>query len=616
MSYKDKVVCFDVETFGLDWKDPTQGVFGVAFLSDSEKFYFDVRKTPEKLGYIEKQFLEADKIVNHNIKFDVHMLTQLGVKIPVEKCECTQIRAALINEHLPRMSLDYLSETYLGKNKENDIYPELAKIFGGDPTRKAQILNLHRAPFELVSKYAIKDVVLAKELWEWQEKEIERQGLQKVWGLEKRLFPVIVKMERGGVRIDEGRAIKSKKELEKILFKTEQELYKIAGFECNYNPSHDISRIFNPQLINNEWVLCDGTIADKTNTGKASIGSNVLKRMTHPAANLILRCRKISKTINTFLDGHILGHVKNGKLHANINQVVGGFGDSTEGTKTGRFSMSRPALQQIPARDADIAAILRPLFLPDEGDEWLSVDYSQFEFRIFAHYVNNTDINRMYSENPRMDFHQLVADLAGIPRNATEAGGPNAKQVNLGVLMGMGEGKMAQEMLLPYTKEMANFDGKEREILIAGEEAKDVIIKYHESIPGVKQMAQSAKRVALNRGYVFTLMGRHVRYPNKSQVYKAPSNIYQGGAADCLKVKLIELDELLTREGKGRILFSVHDEINISIPRGDRDLQEKIVRCMETFDGISCPIELRVPIKSDPGVGLNWAEASGKGIKK
>lgn len=611
------IVAIDVETKGLDWKDPAQGLFGIAVTTNQGMSeYIDVRDFPQATYFVNDWLKKADKIVNHNIKFDIHHLLEFGIDVPVEKCECTSIRAALIDEHLTSMSLDSLAKKYLNASKVDDIYEKLAALFGGKPTRKEQIVNLHRAPKELVAPYALKDVELALQLWQWQEAEIERQGLQKVWNLERELFPVIVEMERGGVRIDTTRAYKAVEDIT-IAFDTAREkLHAIAGWPCNHNPSGDIQTLFQPKQVGNDWVLCDGTIADVTPQGKPSIGSAVLKRMSHPAAALILECRKLAKTRDTFLKGHIISNLHKGRLHANINQVVTGSMDwaGTEGTKTGRFSMSRPALQQIPARDKNIAAIIRPLFLPDEGEEWLSIDYRQFEFRIFAHYVNSPAINKMYADNPDMDFHQLVADIAGIPRNATEAGGPNAKQVNLGVLMGMGEGKMAKEMLLPYTVTRKTFgNGYVKEFLEAGEEAKEVIAKYHAAIPGVQLMSRQAQKRASERGYVFTLMGRYIRYKSKSDVYKAPSNIYQGGAADCLKQKLIEVNALLKREGKGRILLSVHDEINLSIPKGDVDLRNKIIECMETFDGERCPIALRVPIKTDPGVGENWAAASGKG---
>jgi DNA polymerase-1 len=464
-----------------------------------------------------------------------------------------------------------------------------------------------------VAKYAKKDVELAFKLWQWQEKEIKKQDLENVWALEKKLFPVIVDMERKGVRIDVKKANDAVNTLSIKIQKLTNKLHGLAGFECNFNPSGDIVKLFSPKLnANGDWELRDGTLCEKTPLGKPSINSEVLKRMSDPCASVILSLRKLTKTRDTFLNGHIISNLNEGYIHANINQVVNEARGITEGTKTGRFSMSRPALQQIPARDKDISSILRPLFIPDPGEVWLSIDYRQFEFRIFAHYVKNDEIIKLFHENPDIDFHQLVADIANIPRNAKESGGPNAKQVNLGMVMGMGAGKMAKEMRMPYTVEkIKKNDGSIKERIIPGEAALDVLNKYHKAIPGVREMQNSATARAEGRGYVFTLAKRRIHYPNKNQCYKAASNIYQGGAADCLKQKLIEVHALLKKEGRGRILLSVHDEINLSVP-DDKALIDKIVTCMETFDGIECPIKLRVPIRTDPGTGNHWGSASGK----
>lgn len=606
------ILAIDCETFGLDWKDPAQGVFGIAIAHGGIYKYFDIR-VDDCRDEINSLMAKADKIVNHNIKFDVHMLLSAGFDVPVDKCECTSIRAALINEHEPSMSLDALAKKYLNQKKDVEIYDKLAELFGGKADRKTQIQNLHRAPPELVAKYAKKDAEVALLLWRYQETEIEKQDLRNIFELEKRLFPVLIDMERGGVRIDTERAFSAIDTLSIKVSQLKAELHKKAGFQCNYNPSGDIIKLFSPRLNDNgEWVLRDGTLCEKTPTGKPKIGSEVLKRMSDPCAAIILALRKLTKTRDTFLNGHIVSNLHNGKLHANINQVVNEAWGKSEGTKTGRFSMSRPALQQIPARDKEISAILRPLFIPDDGEVWLSIDYRQFEFRIFAHYVKNDTIIKLFHENPDIDFHQLVADIANIPRNAKESGGPNAKQVNLGMVMGMGAGKMAKEMRMPYTVEkVKQKDGSIKERIIPGEAALDVLNKYHEAIPGVREMQRAATIKAEARGYVFTLAKRRIHYPDRTHCYKAASNIYQGGAADCLKQKLIEIHALLKKEGRGRILLSVHDEINLSVPN-DPALINRIVACMENFDGVECPISLRIPIRTDPGVGVNWGDASGK----
>lgn len=609
-------ISVDVETRGLRWWIPNEGIFGIAIAyPDGKSIYFDIRRQPEGLAWLRKQ--KPKKVVNHNIKFDLHMLWSIGVMWEPEICECTMMRASLIDENLVSYSLDNVAKEYIEDNKDTNIYIELDKLYGGGASRNAQIKNLYKAPAELVANYAKKDTELALRLWEWQEKEIVKQGLTNIFNLEQKLFPAVFDMERRGVKVDIDRVNDAIEKLTIEIDKTQKELNRIAGFECNPNPSGDIQKLFNPKQQNNgDWVACDGTVLPSTPSGKPSISAAALREMTHPAANLILKIRKWMKCRDTFLKGHILRHVNNGVLHPNINQVKGDLG----GTGSGRFSYTRPALQQIPARDKEIAAIMRPVFIPDEGHLWGCWDYSQFEFRMFSHYVNAPHIIEMYAKNPKIDYHQMVADLTGLPRNAPSSGGPNAKQLNLSMIYDMGEASIAKTLNLPLEDKAHVFmgtDDKECTYYKAGTEAKEIINKYHDAIPGVKKLLQDVKSIGKSRGYIISIAGRHMRYPKGKGLYKAKAILCQGSSADCMKQKIIEIYEYFkNEEPECRMYLSVHDEINLGIPKDHPKLLHvirTIRNILETFDGKKCPIDLRVPIKTDFGIGYNWAQASGKG---
>lgn len=609
-------VAVDVETFGLNWWQPDQGIYGVAIsYPDGTDVYFDIRRQPEGLAWLRKQ--RPKKVVNHNMKFDLHMLWSVGVKWDPSVCECTMVRASLIDEHLKSYSLDNLAKKYLKASKVDDIYEKLAEEFGGPVNRKTQIKNLHRADPQLVAKYAKTDTRLAMRLWEWQEDEIKRQGLRSIVDFEQRLFPAVFDMERRGVRVDVAKAVESSGKLTIEIERTRKQLNEEAGFNCNPNPSGDIHKLFKPtQRKDGVWVACDGTELPSTPAGKASINTEALRNMKHPAAAMIVKIRKWLRCRDTFLKGHVLGHQYEGILHPNINQVKGDMG----GTGTGRFSYTQPALQQIPARDKDIAAIMRPIFIPDEGSLWGCWDYEQFEFRMFSHYVDDPGIIKMYRDNPKVDYHQMVADLTGLPRNAPVSGGPNAKQLNLSMIYDMGEASIARTLDLPLDDELHTFtgkDGKQVSYYKAGPEAKRIIEQYHAAIPGVRALYDKVKSVGKMRGYVRSIAGRHMRYPNGYGLNKAKAILCQGSSADCMKQKIVEIyDYFQSEEPECRMYLSVHDEINLGIPKHHPRLL-KVIRdvrnILETFDGKRCPIALKVPIKTDFGIGYNWAEASGKG---
>lgn len=457
------IVAMDTETFGVD---RFAKIFGFSVATpDYQAWYFDVRQEPKSLEWLQHVVNVVPKIVNHNAAFDIRVLHNSGINTDAKKWECTMVRACLINEHMLGYSLeDCARYAKLDVNKDHDIYEELSRLFGGQPTRNAQIDRFPKCPVEVMEKYAKLDVIVAMKLWQWQEQEIERQNLHKIWGLEKRLMPFIVQQEEHGIRIDEDRAHRVSCELEtqytKLLYEIEQEVGK-----CNINSSDQLYKAFGVKRVRDDgsfindsdfnaaittaketgnlknyldgwkYVARDGTVLPKTASGKCSITAEQLKAMKDPIARKIWKTKKLMKAKSTFVDGHILSNAIKGYVYPNINQNRGDTGDGMEGTRTGRLSYSRPAMQQIPSRDKEMASIIRPIFLPDEHQGWTYGDLDQHEYRVFAHFANSPAMIEKYRENPDLDLHQAVADLTGLPRSANpETGGANAKQCNLGMV--------------------------------------------------------------------------------------------------------------------------------------------------------------------------------------
>lgn len=611
----------DSETTGLlFWRDK---IFGFSISTpDGSDYYWDIREHPKALEWLSDSVRNYNgMVIGHNVKFDVHFFRETGVDLMSSNLDDTMIRAALIDEHLMSYGLDHLGTKYIGTGKTVGIYQELANIFGGKPTKNVQMANLWRAPSSLVGKYAKQDTRVTLDLWEWQQNEIERQQLHKVCELERKLLPVMIDVERGGVTVDVDGAERAVQEITKKAKFEQYQLDSMAGFPINPNPSNSIKDLFKPkQDKDGNWVLIDGTVAPPTEAGKACIDASVLRSMKHPAAAMILNLRKLLKTRDTFLRGHILGHHDNGIIHANFNQTKT---ENDVGTGTGRLSVNAPALQQIHKRDKDIAGIVRALFIPDYGQDWVCNDWAQMDSRVMAHYVNDPTIIKMYNDNPDIDFHQLVADMTGLPRSARFSGDANAKQINLGLTFGMGQGTLAEEMGLPLTVEKVYIgkgcpDCDEKTCRIPshikiykkpGSEAISIFDQYHSAIPGIQDMLKSASSVARSRGYVMTMAGRHIRFPRGMFVHKAGGLIFQGTAADALKVKLIEVhDYLKSMDCGARLMLSVHDEYDCSVPKGRDDIKRELNRILTDFS--TGPIRFRVPIRTSQGTGPDWWEAS------
>ena len=605
-------VAVDTETYGLKWYDKDQP-FSFAVSVKDQDWYFDIRECPGAVDWMTDMFKawKANgwtKLINQNLKFDIHMLRTLGIpshELHWEQYYCTMIQAALIDEHRFKYDLDSLGRDYLGDRKVGDIYADLAAEFGGKATRGVQTKNFHRASVDLIGPYAMKDTNLALRLHKVQRNIIKSRDLEQVDELERRLFPCIIDMEWNGIRVDLEQAERTQWALEEKITKMRQELDQFAGFEVNPNPSGSLHKLFAPEYRNGKWYAKDGTPLSTTPAGKASLNADALKAMKDPAAKMVLACRKLMKAKGTFIEGHVMGHMvkRDGQywVHPNINQTKG---DDTGGTGTGRLSYTEPALQQIPSRDREVAELIRPIFLPDPGQKWSYADAEQQEFRMFAHYANSPKIIEGYKNDVYMDMHGMVAELTKLPRKAPESGGANAKQLNLGMVFNMGAGELASQMGLPYEIEEVDFGDGPKALKKAGPEADDIMELYYSKVPGVREVAKKARSVAKSRGYVKTMWGRQIRFPGKKFTHKASGLIYQGSSADLMKINIIRTYDYMKQfpEIPARLLLVIHDEENISIPDMDpaktKEYLTGLKLAMQDFPG------LRVPIVYD------WSEPS------
>jgi len=602
------VFAYDTETTGLKWETGAK-VFGFSISTpDGKDYYYDIREQPEAWEWWGDNVRKYGGIITcHNASFDYHFTRNSYVTIPKHLLDDTVIRACLINEHLFSYELDNLSNIYLGEGKF-DIVPILQDLFGGRGTKNVQMRNLPDAPSEIVGTYAKTDTRRTLDLWNWQEKEIDRQGIRKIVKFERDLMPEILSNEEKGIRVNEDAAEKAVYGLTKQILPMQNKLNEMARREINVNSNPQMHALFEP--VWNEdldrWFSNDGSILPTTPGGKASLSADALRDMGGEVSELVINIRKMLKLRDTFLNGHVLGYAVNGRIHPRIHQTKGPEG----GTGTGRFSYSEPALQQIPARDKKVSSIVRPVFLPDEGCNWVDSDKASFEVRVFTHLVNNPTLIAEYQSNPGLDLHAYVSQHMSLPRNKPPQGGPNAKQLNLSAIFNTGNGAIAEQLNMPFTWETflprGMEDKKENYITYkkAGYEAMRLIDEYHERIPGIKEFAETAKERALRRGYVFTMQGRRLRFPRGFKVYKASGLIIQATAADWNKQNWMIIGEELKNTG-GRLLINTHDSYGLSLPIGEEEqLARKVKKGIEDFKRSRVPLILEV---NKPG--KDWWES-------
>ncbi|MDH3375338.1 MAG: aminoadenine-incorporating DNA polymerase DpoZ, partial [Gammaproteobacteria bacterium] len=525
-----------------------------------------------------------------------------GIYLPLEQLVDTVILACQIDEHLHSYDLDYLAKRYVNEGKDKTVYEELASLFGGRATRNVQMPRISKAPSDIVAPYAKQDTRATLELFEWQLREIKRQGINDIVKFELSKMPTFVRTEMHGIRVDLDYAEQAQSKLTPIINRNQKALDKIAGKAINVDSSPQIKTMFDPvEVTPGVWETKDGVRVGTTPGGGPSINAEVLRYMDHPAAQLILDLRSLHKMRDTFLGKHVLEHQVNGRVYPNINQSKGEDG----GTGTGRLSYTGPALQQIPSRNKELASIIKPCFLPDEGQVWVDTDKASFEVRVFLHHANNPDIIRMYKEHPETDGHQMVADLTGLVRNATYNGQPNAKQLNLSMIFNQGEGATAEKMGMEWYWDSFVPRGKDEKDRIhykaPSPEAKAIIEQYHRSMPGVRELAREMKDLALRQGYIETDIGRRLRFPNGFKAYKASGLLIQATAADINKENWTIIEETLGDHG--RLLLNTHDSYGMSIEPNWKPHFKRVKKAIERD-------RLRVPLILDwNGTGNNWHEA-------
>lgn len=601
----------DYETTGLKYWQPDFNVFGIGVATHDSQWYFDVRRHPGASQWL-RDLLPGKKVIAHNAQYEYQCTRLFNIDPRSVDWYCTMVAECLIYEHNLEYNLDAVMG-YRGIANEKEALLEQMRVAMDLPSRAETLSRLRDAPPELVARYGSGDARGCFDIYLSQKQDIKDQELERVLDVEMRLLPVLADMSWGGVRVNLQAAHDSIPKLDTQVAEISAEIKTEVGCKdpsVFVNSPKQMREFFKPEPLSKyQWRCIDGTIVGPTKGGKSkvpnpSLGQDALRQMRHPVAAKIVALRKTIKLRDTFVLGHVIGSADgNGYVHTSFNQTRN---DADAGTVTGRLSSTDPALQQITKRDKIAASILRAMFLPDEGHSWMCADYSQVDFRCAADLIYDPNMIAAYEANPKLDYHQAVSDMTGIPRNPPYAGAPNTKQINLGLAFGAGAGKLAFMMGMEY--QLGEWNG--RMAYFPGVAAKKVFDDYHTRFPGVKRFMQYAEGVAKTRGYVRTRLGRRLRFFSTGGEHKAAGLLYQAYAADLHKIGLIRTDEFIRAEKlDARLMMSCHDEEGISMPPDERT-KERIVEQYTDFNSDTSWIRMRVPIRASAEFGPNWWEAS------
>ena len=589
-----KEVSIDLETcdpnlisHGSGWPRKDGHIIGYAVAVEGESWYFPTRhENGSNLDHDQtsrwiKDVCSVDRdYIMHNALYDLGWLHAEGIEVSGRIID-TMIVAACLDENRFSYALNALGRDYLSERKNESDLQEAASAFGINAKSE-----MYKLPAHFVGAYAEQDATLTLKLWNHFKSLIIKEDINDIFNLETNVLKVVFEMRKRGVRVDLEKAELLKQKLEK---QEREVLESVKGGDIDIWAAASIAKAFDAK----------GLRYPRTPKSDApSFTKNFLANHADPLAQAVVRARELNKARTTFIDT-ILKHQHIGRIHAEAHSLRSDVG----GTVTGRFSYSNPNLQQVPARNAEIGPMIRGLFLPEEGEMWGAFDYSSQEPRLVVHYASllkfsgAQDFADEYNKDPLTDFHQMAADIVGVPRK-------QAKDINLGLFYGMGKNKLAEQLGLDL------------------DSARDLFSEYHGKVPFVQQLADYAIQRASTKGVIRTLLGRKCRFdkwePNaygthkpmtykdayaehgpaikRSFTYKALNRLIQGSAADQTKSAMVELH----KEGITP-LIQVHDELDISV--ADEQTAQKIKEVMETC------VTMQIPSVVDAEFGPSWGDA-------
>lgn len=577
-------IMFTKDSFSLDTEttgtDPIRAeLVGMSFsYQENQAFYIPVpaqREEAQKLVDKVKPLLENEKTlkVGQNIKYDILVLANYGVEVNGPMFD-TMIAHYVLQPELHH-GMDYLAEVYL---KYQTI--PIESLIGPKGKNQKNMRNL--APLD-VYKYACEDADVTLKLKTCLEEELKKNHIESLfYDIEMPLVPVLAYMERNGVRIDTEVLKETSVHLTARMNQIEKEVQQMAGMEFNLASPKQVGEVLFDRL-----KITDK--AKKTKTGQYVTSEEVLEslRSKHEIVGKILEHRGLKKLISTYIDAlPALINPATGRIHTSFNQTV---------TATGRLSSSNPNLQNIPIRNEEGKEI-RKAFIPDDGCEFFSADYSQIELRIMAHLSEDPHMTEAFLND--LDIHTATAAKIYKVKNeeVTREQRSKAKTANFGIIYGISVFGLAERL---------NIERKE---------AKELIDGYFENYPHIKEYMDQSIRTAQEKGYIETIFKRKRYLPDinsrnavvrgyaERNAINAP---IQGSAADIIKVAMIHIYQRFKKEGiRSKMILQVHDELNFSVlPEEKEKVQQIVITEMESA------YKMKVPLRADYGWGQNWVEA-------
>jgi len=590
-----QVIGLDIETYDPELQELGTGVYrrdgnilGFSVSVDGFKEYYNLAHPnvtyEERVGnyqYLKDVCATSVPKVGAKLMYDLDWIENwAGIKVN-GRLHDIQMAEPLLNEYRGSYNLEELSKDYLKRGKTVNECQRYAASHGYSGE---WIKWLYKMPHSVVRGYAMDDADNARLILPMQLIELQKQELRPLYDMETGLIRPLLAMRKTGVRLNEPLRDEFTDKLEALQLKLEARFQQDWG-HINVNSPAQIAPVFDRLGI--EYPT--------TKKGNPSMPKDVLEMMEHPIAKQILEIRQIKQCLGTFFNSAFRKTVK-GRIHGDFipNKMDEG------GTVTGRMSASKPNLQQITSPDRDkareepLGKMCRQLFMPEEGCQWLKIDYSQIEYRVITHFACGPmaeEMREKYRTDPKTDFHQMAIQWAR-ELAQTDLSRSKAKNLGFGTAYFMGIPTMMEKF--HWTKE----------------EAKALQQVYFTAFPFIEPTRKKVVTTGDMRGYVKTPLGRrcHVTPEMRGakprpKTYIIFNHLIQGTAADVLKASLKAAWDYGIFDVLNLHLI-VHDEFGASMPdnRIGHEAARELKRIMETT------VPLSIPVVADPEVGPTWGD--------
>ena len=536
-----------------------------------------------------KPLLEDPSVlkIGQNLKYDWVILAQHG--ITVAPLDDVMLMSYALDAGRGPHGLDGLAERHLGHSCMG-----FAQALEYAPGARKSDKTFAQVPLDKATEYAAEDADVALRLWMILKPRLAAERMATVYEtLERPMVPVLAQMERAGVKVDKSILSRLTSTFAQRITRLEQEIYELARHKFNLGSARQLGEFLFDNLKlpggrktkSGQWETRAGLLDDLA--AREDLPNHARKLI-----NVMLEWRQLTKLCSTYTEA----------LPAFINPASGRIHTSyaLASTSTGRLSSNDPNLQNIPIRTKEGREI-RTAFIAEAGHKLISADYSQIELRVLAHVADIPQLRRAFAEE--LDIHAMTAsEMFGVPiKDMPPEVRRRAKAINFGIIYGISAFGLAAQLGIPK------------------QEAGDYIATYFKRFPGIRDYMEATKRQAHERGFVETIFGRRIHFPEintknpstRGFLERAAINApIQGSAADILRRAMIRMPAALEAASleSVRMLLQVHDELVFEAKESDVDgALATIKRVMEEAAGPA--VRLAVPVHVDAKAADNWEAA-------